>query len=142
MSFWEDAWNFDAGLKDEFPRLFSLSLQKDSTVSMMWNLRMQLGEWSLSFKRPLLAWEEEDLGRLRTTLLVHPPISHHQSDKLVWKANSSGIFSVSNLHSWFQQSLRDSIPFLKIVWNKLAPPKVQFFGWLAWRGRVKTLELL
>ena len=142
MSFWKHAWHSNSCLQDEFPRLFSLSLQQDFSVKMMWESRLQSSEWSLIFRRPLLAWEEEDLARLRSALLVHPPIRQHQRDKMVWKANSSGIFSVNSLYSWYQQSLGDSIPYLKFVWNKLAPPKAQFFGWLAWRGRIKTSELL
>lgn len=28
------------------------------------------------------------------------------------------------------------------LWKAAAPPKIQFFGWLAWRGRVKTAAFL
>ncbi|XP_028115045.1 uncharacterized protein LOC114312955 [Camellia sinensis] len=28
------------------------------------------------------------------------------------------------------------------IWNNFAPPKVQFFGWLAWLGKVKTSYFL
>ncbi|KAL7213571.1 hypothetical protein ACSBR2_016155 [Camellia fascicularis] len=29
-----------------------------------------------------------------------------------------------------------------VVWNNCAPPKVKFFGWLAWQGKVKTSSFL
>lgn len=30
----------------------------------------------------------------------------------------------------------------KVLWKNLAPPKVKFCGWLAWRGRLKTAAVL
>ncbi|XP_028124098.1 uncharacterized protein LOC114321151 [Camellia sinensis] len=29
-----------------------------------------------------------------------------------------------------------------VVWNNCAPPKVKFFGWLTWQGKVKTSSFL
>lgn len=33
-------------------------------------------------------------------------------------------------------------PVSKRIWVKHVPPRVQFFGWLAWKGKLKTAEFL
>ncbi|XP_028056259.1 uncharacterized protein LOC114260377 [Camellia sinensis] len=34
------------------------------------------------------------------------------------------------------------VPVADLIWNNFAPPKVQFFMWLAWLGKVKTSSFL
>ncbi|XP_028106799.1 uncharacterized protein LOC114305857 [Camellia sinensis] len=35
-----------------------------------------------------------------------------------------------------------AIPVAASIWNNFAPPKVKFFGWLAWLSKVKTSSFL
>ncbi|XP_028057000.1 uncharacterized protein LOC114260993 [Camellia sinensis] len=42
-----------------------------------------------------------------------------------WAASSIGMFSVSSL-----------------IWNNVLPPKMQFFGWLMWKHKIKTSVFL
>lgn len=63
-------------------------------------------------------------------------------DCLHWEVNSSGQFTVASVWKWLQADRGPDLCIAKRLWKSVAPPKVQFFGWLAWRGRVKTAEFL
>ena len=60
MKFWEDTWVGDRSLKDTYPRLFSISECKESTM-----VEIAVGEqenslhifgWSLGWKRASFEW--------------------------------------------------------------------------------------
>ena len=53
IRFWQDAWIGDACLKAEFPRLYSLSINKDGFISNLWNVDEEGGKWVLLFRRTL-----------------------------------------------------------------------------------------
>lgn len=54
----------DTSLRQEFPRLYMLSLQENVLISEM-TAQMNDGEWSFIFKRRLRVWEEELLRELK-----------------------------------------------------------------------------
>ncbi|CAL5403808.1 unnamed protein product [Camellia sinensis] len=56
--FWRDKWAGELCLKDEFPRLFSLSAVKDGVVADFYTSSGGIQDWHLEFRRPMLAWEE------------------------------------------------------------------------------------
>jgi hypothetical protein len=51
-SFWEDSWVGDTPLRQSFPRLFSISLQKVESVADLWNVNGEEG-WNLRWRRRL-----------------------------------------------------------------------------------------
>lgn len=63
-------------------------------------------------------------------------------DCLHWGVNSSGLFTMAYVWKWLQVNRGPDLCVAKRLWKSVAPPKMQFFGWLAWRGRVKTVEFL
>ncbi|XP_028056846.1 uncharacterized protein LOC114260849 [Camellia sinensis] len=65
IQFWYDKWMNNLCLKEEFPRLYSLSEEKCSSVQQIYQMRGHSNEWNLMFRRSLLAWEEEELGVLQ-----------------------------------------------------------------------------
>ena len=86
--------------------------------------------WSLSFRRPLRSWEEEDLHRLVAMLMevLEPRANRH--DSFDWKANSTGILSVNSLFKWVEADWGIANNIYCHIWNNTVPPKVQFFIWL------------
>ncbi|CAL5406146.1 unnamed protein product [Camellia sinensis] len=64
--FWEDKWVGVRCLKDEFPRLYSISPNKLKSVKQVIELRRTLHEWEECFNRVLRAWEKEEVARLVT----------------------------------------------------------------------------
>lgn len=43
---------------------------------------------------------------------------------------------------WMEASQGVDFTIARCIWNNLAPPKVQFLSWRAWRGRIKCSEFL
>lgn len=61
--FWNHNWLGPYTLKEEFPRLFLLSSQKDEVISNIWG-GLEDGSWGLNFKRRLQDRENQQLGAL------------------------------------------------------------------------------
>ncbi|KAI8012889.1 hypothetical protein LOK49_LG05G03092 [Camellia lanceoleosa] len=59
-------------------------------------------------------------------------------DSCTWLASTSGKFSTSSVWSWWGANKGLALRVPAGVWVSLAPPKMQFLCWLAWRGRIKT----
>ncbi|KAL7251725.1 hypothetical protein ACSBR1_013560 [Camellia fascicularis] len=140
--FWLDKWSGELCLKTEFPRLFSLSTDKYGTVSDFYSRRGGLQDWNLDFRRPLLAWEEEEVRRLYILISSVPDIRVSSPDIWKWKADPTGLFSVASVYKRCELSLGPGRNVAVAVWHNCAPPKVKFFGWLAWQGKVKTSSFL
>lgn len=49
---------------------------------------------------------------------------------------------MSSVRVWLQVARGPNLRIAKWLWQVAVPPKLQFFGWLAWRGRVKTKVFL
>lgn len=66
-----------------------------------------------------------------------PPLNRNEVDKPVWLAAILGKFVVSVLYKHTDLAAGGNL-----VWVNYLPPKVQFFGWLAWKHKVKTSVFL
>ncbi|KAL7262113.1 hypothetical protein ACSBR1_000488 [Camellia fascicularis] len=108
----------------------------------MHDRRVAAGDWSLLFRRRLYDWEEREVSRLKELLISGSNCCDNLEDKPVWLAAGSGMFSISSVYRSEAVSLGPSFFTSKLVWNNLAPPKVQFFCWLAWKNRVKSADFL
>ncbi|XP_028068962.1 uncharacterized protein LOC114271546, partial [Camellia sinensis] len=141
IQFWTDAWLNGRGLNEEFPRLFSPSTEKEESLQQI-SAKKSLGVWQLQFRRRLLAWEEKELQRLYVVLESAPELRVEAEDSCSWLTSKSGKFSVSSVWSWWVVNKGPGLRVPAGVWASLAPPKMQFLCWLAWRGRVKTSSFL
>ncbi|CAL5420590.1 unnamed protein product [Camellia sinensis] len=140
ISFWEDHWASNCILRVEFPRLFELSDDKEANLNQMIDRRNNSAGWSLRFRRGLRSWEEDELERLRAYLIAHEPILTDSVDSLVWKASISGMFTVQSVYS--RNDAAQGSEDVRWIWQNLSPPRVQFFGWLVWKGRIKSRAFL
>ncbi|XP_028093250.1 uncharacterized protein LOC114293387 [Camellia sinensis] len=57
ISFWEDYWSSNCSFRDEFPRLFELSDDKDANLKQMIDRRNSSDGWIFRFRRGLRAWD-------------------------------------------------------------------------------------
>ncbi|KAL7212853.1 hypothetical protein ACSBR2_015530 [Camellia fascicularis] len=138
VQFWHDRWLMDLQLKEEFPRLFRLSVEKEGKLSFFMQRRDRAGDWRLQFRRSLFVWEEEEVRRLQLLTRDVPRLNEDLHDVVRWIASSSGECSVASVRNWFELNYGPSLLVPRLLWNNVAPPKAQFMSWLAWRGRVKT----
>ncbi|XP_028051231.1 uncharacterized protein LOC114255885 [Camellia sinensis] len=142
IHFWTDRWFNDMSLRCEFPRLFSLSVEKDGSLQFFYQRKGLGSDWKLAFRRSLLAWEEEEVQRLNVVLAEVPNLNLVTEDNCLWKANNSGVFTVASVWERLEVVNGSRIPISNFLWKNAAPPKAQFFSWLAWKGRIKTVEFM
>jgi hypothetical protein len=143
-SFWRDIWAGDVPLQARFPRLFSVSNQKNALVAEVVNSDMGGGRWVLMWRRRLFEWGKDLEKELLD--LINPiwPLSN-DVDRWGWKAENGAVFTVSstyrivsNLSSHvFSVSPLNSRIFSSI-WKCPAPSKVSGFVWQLLHGRLPT----
>lgn len=92
------------------------------------------------FRRALFQWEQDELNTLNQSIRAGPllNLNLHASDKAVWLGTKPGQSFVSTLYKQTDLQHGESKSTTRLVWIKYFPPKVQFFGWLAWKHKVKT----
>jgi hypothetical protein len=140
-SFWNVKWVGNAPLEVAFPRLFSLSNNKDNVVSDFLNAN---GEWSFSWRRNLFRWEE-DLVALVTNLLELVELSM-VVDSWRWSVEEDGEFSVKSAYICLSKDLLaevgevDGTPVgvLAQIWESPAPSKTVAFSWQLLLDRIAT----
>lgn len=109
---------------------------------MMLSRKALSNEWCFSFRRPLHAWEEDELSRLIALLGAAPSLHLEQGDSMRWNADPTGVFEVNIAYKWCELANGIASSSTGLIWNTFAPPKSKFIIWLAWKGRLKTTEFL
>ncbi|RVW15726.1 putative ribonuclease H protein [Vitis vinifera] len=141
IRFWEDLWWGDQILKDQYPRLFRVVMDKNIPISSILGSSRPFS-WNFNFRRNLTVSEIEDLERLMHSL-DYMNLSTFASDARSWSLCSSGLFTVKSFFTALSQ-MPDSSPFFptKFVWKSQVPFKVKAFIWLVAHKKVNTNDLL
>ncbi|GKV44612.1 hypothetical protein SLEP1_g51776 [Rubroshorea leprosula] len=72
VSFWWDEWGEGESLANKFPRLYSLSIGKNNSISQMGGWQNASWVWKLMWKRSLHSWEmQEGKGRMGVHMVCH-----------------------------------------------------------------------
>ncbi|GFS28866.1 hypothetical protein Acr_00g0004350 [Actinidia rufa] len=96
--FWKDSWLGLNPLSVDCPRLFSLAQNKEESLREMVDRRIERGEWVLTFRRRLRAWEEEAADTLKTVLIAaEVQTNDENSDHLRWEGCNSKVFTVQSI---------------------------------------------
>lgn len=138
IDFWYEVWSGEGSLRDSFPQLYAISLQKEVFVGQVWSPQ----GWELIFKRAINDWEIGEFARLLEVLHSQPALSM-KPDSVRWKNHSKGMFTVKSCYWKLNtlQSLTDIWPW-KMAWQTKTPPKVACFAWLVGRRACLTHEVL
>jgi hypothetical protein len=145
-SFWCDTWVGDLPLCDRFPRLYSISSQKENSVSEVRSLNPAQQPWRLNWR--LFEWEKTLLEELMG--LINPVIiSLDDEDSWGWVPERGAEFTVkstyrtvSNLSVHDEVIARWNAPVFTNIWNCPAPSKVSAFVWQLLHGKIATKENL
>jgi hypothetical protein len=122
--FWEEKWIDDTTLKEKFPRLFSLSDQKEVFISELFDGLFDRSR--LMWRRRLFQWEEELVDQL--VQLVRDVRLTTEIDKWRWNLEDDGVFAVKSTYQYLAAemlnsdlvSLEEAQVFEKI-WTSPAP---------------------
>jgi hypothetical protein len=139
--FWLDTWVGSSSLKDRFPRLYSISNQKEASVADLWG-GVGVGSWNFNWRRPLFAWEEALMIDFLASIQV---VLTDGVDKWSWAREPNGIFSVKSTYGLLAELLmergsrsREEMAVFRAVWKCPAPSKVLGFAWLFLLDRIPS----
>ncbi|WMV55620.1 hypothetical protein MTR67_049005 [Solanum verrucosum] len=124
--FWEDKWVDQVTLRNRFPILFNMSLQKEATIREM---RDNQG-WDLRFRRHLNDWEVNKIVELLNILGQCKDLNTNE-DSLFWNPDEQGRFSVGPAYRSSQRpgTHIGGWPW-KMIWKVKIPFKIACFTWL------------
>lgn len=141
-TFWNDPWLEGGLLRERFPRLYLLSLDKDGSVDALVGGRDGPLEGSWRWRRLLFQWELDQL-KVLMELMSQSGFKGEGGDAWVWKLEKSSLYSVRSAYRWLSAS--DSCEaqvFYHKLWGGAAPLKIKAFVWKLSQDRIPSLQNL
>ncbi|GKV34792.1 hypothetical protein SLEP1_g43134 [Rubroshorea leprosula] len=138
VGFWRSVWVGEKSLKELCPRLFELAINKEGFLS-------EIGGWEEGSWRWNIIWRRERFGREKDEelklweVLSSVCIKVGVADRWRWRHASDGMYVVKQAYEFLQPT--DSILndwLCKLIWCRLVPSKVSFFGWRLCLQRLPT----
>jgi hypothetical protein len=130
-------------LEQRFPRLFSISTQKDDVITEVGSWREGMWRWDLRWRRSFFVWEEQLLHQLEAAINNVEIVD--TDDTWVWNPDVDGGFSVKSLYVYLarellpQNTLSQSAQFaFKHIWKTAVPSKVCAFAWQLLLDKIPT----
>ena len=126
VKFWSDQWVADKALKDKFPRLYFISLNKESLVGdvAVWDggRTSRCTNWNLFWRRERFEWKKH-LEEQMLTLISNVLQDARREDRLVWVGEDTQEYTVRSGYSILngEYSLQSS-ESLKLLWSLSAAP--------------------
>lgn len=142
--FWEDSWWGGGALKDLYPRLFSLSEQKEKAIADCGSWCERGWEWSLVWRREMFVWEKEVLQEFLQ--FIQPAILiKERNDEWSWGMDHSGSFTTKSAYLFLEKQAilvqnrhASAAGIFKLLWKGKIPTKVLTFSWQLLLERVPT----
>lgn len=133
-------------LKDLFPRIYNLSMDKDKEIENVGCWSEERWSWNFSWRRSCFDWELGEMAEFQDTILPAAPIN--SGDELwLWTLEGSGTFSTKSAYTWLHGHCSSidvggetANQIFKQFWKTKAPPKVLAFSWQAIRKRIRTKQ--
>ncbi|KAK2414852.1 hypothetical protein QL285_037392 [Trifolium repens] len=145
--FWSQVWIGEVALAEVFPRLFSLSREKEAVVSEVCLVNDDPLLWNFNWRRRLFKCEEDLVNQL-LVLLQHVKLSVDQ-DLWWWNPDVEGCFSVKSTYSLLCKELNDDAELMvtsntvfEQLWKSQAPSKIIVFSWQVLHNRIPTRDNL
>ena len=135
MRFWHDRWCEAGMLKMVFPRLYSISMQKNFHISQMGNWHEGLWTWHLAWRRNLYGWENDEVANLKFHIEQIRP-KKGMEDGVIWKHSRSLCYPVKNIVAKVNEAYARTLPkpITNIVWQKYILQEHNcMYGWQIWK---------
>ncbi|XP_071683729.1 uncharacterized protein [Lolium perenne] len=130
VRFWTDHWTGEEALSVRYPRLFQICADPEISIE-----RAYEGDgWRIFFRR--------SFGQEETTLWqqlvqdLEDVVPSEGGDKVLWKLEASGRFSVKSLYNSLVQG--PVSPLGSAIWKGRIPTKIKIFLWQMSRGRLPS----
>ena len=143
VRFWHDRWCEAGVLKRVFPRLYSISLQKNFLINQMGDWHEGVWNWHLTWRRILYDWENDEVTNLKIHIEQQRP-NREMEDSVIWKQSGSMGYPVKSIVTKMNESYAPTLPkpVIDIVWQKYIPPRAQVHVWLANLEKLKIGDFL
>jgi len=133
VKFWSDWWMDNKVLKDKFPRLYSISLNKESLVGDVaeWDGRRtsRCTTWNLSWRRERFEWEKH-LEEQMLTLISNVKWDVRREDRLVWVGEVTQEYTVRfGYNILIGESFMQSLVSFKLLWSLSVAPSAIVGVW-------------
>nr|GEX78984.1 RNA-directed DNA polymerase, eukaryota, reverse transcriptase zinc-binding domain protein [Tanacetum cinerariifolium] len=130
--FWNDVWLCDFPIKQTYPRLYFLNLDKHASVAS----KLRDNSLSSCFRRsPRSDIEEEQLFLL--ILNTSSVILSNIIDRWTWRLDSSSFFSVKSAREFIDDSFLPKAG-VSTRWVKFIPIKINIFAWRVSLNKLPT----
>ncbi|GKU90755.1 hypothetical protein SLEP1_g4707 [Rubroshorea leprosula] len=142
VGFWSDKWIGVKSLRDLFPRLFALSVKKDGKVMEMGCWVEGRWWWRMEWRRGTIGREKDEEVRLEK-MLEGVKLKEGAGDVWKWIHATDGKYGVNIAYDFLATSegvLENQM--CKLIWCRLVPSKVAFFGWRLCLDRLPTKDNL
>jgi len=123
----------------KYPRLFSLSIQKEASVGEL----CEGGRWGFQWRHRFFVWEENLLNNLLDDLEGF--VRSHEEDTWRWRLGEDGSFSVKSFYSKLEDVMlgvnrcpEEERRVFRQIWKSGAPSKVAAFSWKLLLYRIPT----
>lgn len=109
-------------MKEIFPRLFVLFIQKNGFILQMGLWNENIWSWNLTWRQPLYEWESEDVVRLENFLVARSP-RRGCTDGVSLYGSSSNSFPMENIVAKVYEGFRPILSKQTInnIWLKKTP---------------------
>ncbi|GLT33473.1 hypothetical protein SLA2020_080610 [Shorea laevis] len=138
VGFWRQLWVGDKPLRDSFPRLFQLAMNKEGMVQENGKWEGESWRWDIKWRRARMGREQEEEKRL-WEVMGKVQLRKDVVDSWKWRHEATGKYIVKKAYevlSFDVCLLEDKL--CKLVWNRWVPSKVSFFGWRLCLDRLPT----
>lgn len=124
IRFWHDKWCDSEPVKVSFPRLLSISSQKDFYISQMGYWQDNSWIWALTWRRRLYDWEIDDYLRLESTI-EHKHPSLGVSDGIKWRGSTSMDYPIGSIMEKLYDNWDPILPpqSIRLLWHTSDPPR-------------------
>ena len=141
IRFWYDPWSSPTALKNLYPAMFAIVVDKAAMNSNMVEFASNGGgrSWNLHFRCAFQDWE---IG-IFDYFFVHisSKLPRGGDDTMIWQLNRSGVFNVRSFYFSLLAASLVSFPW-KSIWCVKVPKRVAFFLWTTVRGGIFTIDNL
>ena len=143
VRFWHDRWCEVGILKTIFPRLYAISIQKNTFISHMGFWGEDAWIWNLEWRRTVYEWEEEEVSTLKHHIEQNCP-NRGREDGAYWKQSSKVGYPVKSIVEKMNESSAPILPkpIISLVWKNILPPRAQMTLWMANLEKLKTGDFL
>ncbi|GKU95341.1 hypothetical protein SLEP1_g8712 [Rubroshorea leprosula] len=138
VCFWRDIWVGNKSLRDLFPRLFQLAINKEGSVKENGTWEGERWKWGIEWRRERMGREKDEEKGLGV-MLVGIKLRKGVANLWQWRYDVEGRYVVKTAYEFLapEDRLLEG-QLCKVIWCKMVPSKVGFFGWRLCLDRLPT----